>query len=169
MTASTTTPADNATSIISALKLSQLVAIAMIALVMIIDVSFVAVKILAAATAAVDSYVLIVALVSTSLTLMVAFWSIVTSSGAYVSASASLMQVAFTGGQGSYPPASSVTPYGITGTNLTANDLAAVQALIAAGKVSPSILSSLATMTPSQISAVLQALQSAVSTTTKTT
>ncbi len=152
------TSTDTVTSILSALKLNQLVAMIMMAVVTILDIAFVAVKVLSGSTVQSQVYPVIVGIAMTALTLMVYYWSTVVASGSYVSASASLMQVSMTGGQGSYPQIGGITPSGISGTNLTANDLAAVQALIAAGKVNSSILTSLSTMTPAQIQAVLQAL-----------
>ena len=149
---------DTVTSILSALKLNQLIAMIMMGVVTILDIAFVAVKILGGASIQSQTYPVIVGITMTALTLMVYYWSTTIASGSYVTASASLMQVGMTGGQGAYPPASSVTSGGVTGTGLTASDLAAVQSLIGAGKVNSSIITALSTLTPSQIQGVLTAL-----------
>ena len=148
MTASGDTPVQ----IIKSLKLQNLVAIATMAAVIIVDVGFIAVDILKGAT--VDSYVYLTAIVMTSLVMMVFFWTTGIVSGANITASASLNQVTMTN-----QPVSGINPMGLTGTNLTANDLAAVNNLIAAGKLQPSILTVLSGMSSSQIQAILSSIK----------
>ena len=154
------TNSDIIASILSALKLNQLVAMVSMTLVTIFDIAFIAVKLFAGATLS-SPYVVygvIVGVVMTALTIMVYYWSTIVASGAYVTGSASLMQVSMQGGQGGYPPASAVTPSGVTGSALTANDLTAVQALITAGKISPTILSILPSLSASEIQILLKSL-----------
>ena len=154
------TNTDVIASILSALKLNQIIAMVSMAVVTILDIAFIAVKLFSGASTS-SPYVvygIIVGVVMTALTIMVYYWSTVVASGAYVSGSASLMQVSMTGGQGGYPPASAVTPSGVTGTALTANDLSAVQSLITAGKISPTILSILPSLSASEIQTLLKSL-----------
>ena len=148
MTASGDTPVQ----IIKSLKLTSLVALATMAAVIIVDIGFIAVNILGSRT--VDTYVYLTAIVMSALTLMVYFWTTGIVSGANITASASLNQVTMTN-----QPVSGINPMGLTGTNLTANDLAAVNNLIAAGKLQPSILTVLSGMSSAQIQAILSSIK----------
>jgi hypothetical protein len=140
------------------LRLTHIVALITTMAVMIIDIGFIAVYLVAGR--AINDYTIMVLGTDTMIALAVFLWVQGIISGNYISGAASLGQVSMAGGPTQVPTAG-VTAQGVVFQGLSANDLAALNSLIAQGKIPSTMIPLLATMTPQQIQALI-ALYSSV-------
>jgi hypothetical protein len=141
------------------LKLTHIVALITTMAVMIIDIGFVAVYLVAGRI--ISDYTIMVLGTDTMIALAVFLWVQGIISGNYISGAASLGQVSMTGGPTQVPTAG-VTAQGVVLQGLSANDLAALNSLIAQGKIPSAMIPLLATMTPQQIQALIALYSSVV-------
>jgi len=137
------------------LKLTHIIALITTMAVMIVDIGFIAVYLVAGRT--ISDYTIMVLGTDTMIAIAVYIWTSGIISGSYVSGVARIGEVAMTGGPTAVPTAG-VTAGGVVYQGLSANDLAALQSLIASGKLSSNLIPLLQTMTPAQIQALIQAL-----------
>ena len=137
------------------LKLTHIVALITTMAVMIIDIGFIAVYLVAGRT--IDNYTIMVLATDTMIAIAVFLWVQGIISGNYITGTARIGEVAMTGGP-TVVPTAGVTAGGVVYQGLSANDLAALQSLIASGKLSANLIPLLQTMTPDQIKALIQAL-----------
>ncbi|MGC8692541.1 MAG: hypothetical protein ACP5RZ_05985 [Thermoplasmata archaeon] len=140
------------------LRLTHIVALITTMAVMIIDIGFIAVYLVAGRT--INDYTIMVLGTDTMIALAVFLWVQGIISGNYISGAASLGQASMIGGPTQVPTAG-VTAQGVVFQGLSANDLAALNSLIAQGKIPSTMIPLLATMTPQQIQALI-ALYSSV-------
>ena len=137
------------------LKLTHIIALITTMAVMIIDIGFIAVYLVAGRT--ISDYTIMVLGTDTMIALAVFLWVQGIISGNYITGTARIGEVAMTGGP-TVVPTAGVTAGGVVYQGLSANDLAALQSLITSGKLSSNLIPLLQTMTPAQIQALIQAL-----------
>jgi hypothetical protein len=137
------------------LKLTHIIALITTMAVMIIDIGFIAVYLVAGRT--ISDYTIMVLATDTMIALAVFLWVQGIISGNYITGTAKIGEVAMTGGPTAVPTAG-VTTGGVVFQGLSANDLVALQSLIASGKLSANLIPLLQTMTPDQIKALIQTL-----------
>jgi len=137
------------------LKLTHIIALITTMAVMIIDIGFIAVYLVAGRT--IGDYTIMVLATDTMIAIAVFLWVQGIISGNYITGTARIGEVAMTGGP-TVVPTAGVTAGGVVYQGLSANDLAALQSLIASGKFSANLIPLLQTMTPDQIKALIQAL-----------
>ena len=137
------------------LKITHIIALITTMAVMIIDIGFVAVYLVSGRT--ISDYTIMVLGTDTMIAIAVYIWTSGIISGSYISGVAKMGEMAMAGGP-TVVPTAGVTAGGVVYQGLSANDLAALQSLIASGKLSSNLIPLLQTMTPAQIQALIQAL-----------
>jgi len=137
------------------LKITHIVALITMMAVMIVDIGFIAVYLVAGR--AIDNYTIMVLGTDTMIAIAIFIWTSGITAGNYINGAAKIGEVAMSGGP-TVVPTGGITAGGVVYQGLSVNDLAALQSLIASGKLSSNLIPLLQTMTPAQIQALIQAL-----------
>jgi hypothetical protein len=134
------------------LKITHIVALITTMAVMIVDIGFVAVYLVQGR--AINDYTIMVLGTDTMIALAVFLWVQGIISGNYISGAASIGQISMSGGP-TQIQTSGITPSGVVFQGLSTNDLAALNSLIAQGKIPTTMIPFIATMTPQQIQTLI--------------
>jgi hypothetical protein len=134
------------------LKITHIVALITTMAVMIVDIGFVAVYLVQGR--AINDYTIMVLGTDTMIALAVFLWVQGIISGNYISGAASIGQISMSGGP-TQIPTSGITPSGVVFQGLSTNDLAALNSLIAQGKIPTTMIPFIASMTPQQIQTLI--------------
>jgi hypothetical protein len=151
--------ADSTSDIVDAigkdLKLTHIIALVTTTIVAVIDAGIIAINFLSGRV--VSDYALMVLGTDITAFLVVYLWVQGIISGNYISGVMSLGQVSMTGGQ-TQSPVAGITSQGIVFQGLSANDLVALNNLLAQGKIPSALVPLLANMSPDQIKNLISLL-----------